>query len=138
MLVVVFDTNILFSSFGWHGSPYHCLQLARKGKVISVTCNEIMKEFEEKLQQKMKVSPIDASRATTEILLFSKLITIYDNLKVVVDDPDDDKILECAVIGNADYIITGDHHLLSLGNYKNTTIVTSTNFLHLIQDNHHF
>jgi len=80
----------------------------------------------------MKISPIDALRATTEILLFSKLVTISNKLKVVIDDPDDDKILECAVIGNADYIITGDHHLLSLVNYKDTAIVTSTDFLNLM------
>lgn len=132
MLKIVFDTNILFSGFGWRGSPYHCLQLARKGKIISVTCHEIMKELDDKLQLKMKISPIDALRATKEILLFSKLVIISNKLKVVIDDPDDDKILECAVIGDADYIITGDHHLLSLGNYKNTAIVTSTDFLHLM------
>jgi putative PIN family toxin of toxin-antitoxin system len=132
MLTIVFDTNILFSGFGWRGSPYHCLQLARKGKVTSITCPEIMKELDDKLQLKMKISPIDALRATTEILLFSKLVTISNKLKVVIDDPDDDKILECAVIGNADYIITGDHHLLSLVNYKDTAIVTSTDFLNLM------
>jgi uncharacterized protein len=134
MLKVVFDTNILFSGFGWRGSPYYCIQSVRKGKITFVTCREIMKEFAEKLQLKMKVSSVDVSKAATEILLFSKLITISNTFRFVVDDPDDDKILECAIIGNADYIITGDHHLLSLVNYKDIAITTSANFLNLILD----
>ena len=42
--VVVYDTNILFSATGWRGTPYHCLELARQGKVLGVTCLEILEE----------------------------------------------------------------------------------------------
>ena len=132
MTNVVFDTNILFSGFGWKGSPYHCIQLARQNKVLSVTCFEILAEFEEKLQSKMTVSSANSSKAVTEIILFSKLITIPNKLKFIADDPDDDRILECALIGNADYIVTGDHHLLSLGSYMNVKIVNAKDFLALM------
>ena len=45
------------------------------------------------------------------------------------DDPDDDRVLECAVKGNADYIVTGDRHLLKLASYQVIAIVTVRQFL---------
>ena len=45
-------------------------------------------------------------------------------------DLDDDKIIECAVVGGATHIVTGDRrHLLPLGNYRNIQIVTARDFL---------
>jgi len=39
---VVFDTNILFSSLGWLGNPHQCVQAARQGKCLSLTCEPIL------------------------------------------------------------------------------------------------
>jgi predicted nucleic acid-binding protein len=72
--VVVFDTNILFSGFNWRGNPFRCLQLARGGKIVSVTCREILAEFEEKLRLKMNMPTPHAARAVIEVLLFSRLV----------------------------------------------------------------
>ena len=130
--VVVFDTNILFSGLGWRGSPFRCLELARKGQVISVTCQEILTELEEKLQLKQSMSVTEAAQDVAQVLLFSRLVTINNTLKVVADDPDDDMVLECAVVGGASHIVTGDRHLLSLGNYQNIAIVRAADFLALV------
>ena len=128
--VVVFDTNILFSNFGWRGNPFHCLQLARRGKVVSVPCQEILVELEGKLRLKRNMAAADAARAVTEVLSFSRLVTIPNTLKVIAADPDDDKVLECALVGGATHIITGDRrHLLPLGRYQGIAIVTATEFL---------
>jgi putative PIN family toxin of toxin-antitoxin system len=126
---VVFDTNILFSGVGWKGSPYSCLQLAREGKVTHLTCIEILSELNEKLQSKMGQSTAEAARTVAEILSFSKLVTIENKLKVVTADPDDDKIVECAVAGKADFIVSGDKHLLDLGKYGEIPIVRAGVFL---------
>ena len=48
-------------------------------------------------------------------------------------DPDDDMVLECGVVANANYIVTGDKHLLSLGDYQNILILKPTDFLVRIQ-----
>ncbi|MBI1923558.1 putative toxin-antitoxin system toxin component, PIN family [Candidatus Poribacteria bacterium] len=131
--IVVFDTNILFSGFGWRGSPFHCLQLARRGKVVSVTCREILAEFEAKLRLKRNMSALHAARAVTEVLSFSRLVTITNTLRVVAADPGDDKVLECAVVGGVTHIVTGDRrHLLPLGSYQGISIVTATDFLALM------
>jgi putative PIN family toxin of toxin-antitoxin system len=47
-------------------------------------------------------------------------------------DPDDNKVIETAVIGNCNYIISGDNDLLIIGSYKNIRIVNPTDFLNII------
>jgi len=52
---------------------------------------------------------------------------------VVADDPDDDRILECAVAAGAGYIVTGDRrHLLPLGSFRDTRIISAADFLALV------
>lgn len=126
---VVFDTNILFSGVGWKGSPYSCLQLAREGMVTHVTCLEILAEFNEKLQSKMGQSMEEAARTVAEILSFSQLATIESKLHVVTADPDDDMVLECALVGKADFIVSGDKHLLDMERYEGIHILRAGIFL---------
>ena len=50
-------------------------------------------------------------------------------LKVVANDPDDDKVVACAIEGRANYIVTGDRHLLDIGSYKGIYMITVEKFL---------
>jgi len=54
------------------------------------------------------------------------------DLKVVAEDPDDDVVLSTAVNGKADYIVSGDKHLLKIGKFKNIRIVTVGEFIPII------
>lgn len=83
-LLVVFDTNVLFSGIGWQGSPYFCLQMARAGNIKSVTCLEILSEFNEKLKSKMGLTTAEAARAVAEILSFSELVKIENKLRLLL------------------------------------------------------
>ena len=58
----------------------------------------------------------------------AELVTPEMDLEAVEDDPDDDKILECAVAGNADYIVSGDSHLLDIEEYRGVEIVSPDEF----------
>jgi predicted nucleic acid-binding protein len=51
------------------------------------------------------------------------------SLAVVTEDPDDDRVLECAVAAHADAIVSGDRHLLRLGSFKSIVIQSSRQFL---------
>jgi len=129
----VFDTNILFSGLGWQGRPFQCLQAARRGEITLLTCREILTELEEKLCVKRNMPAPEAARAITEILSFSRLVVLSNTLRAVAADPDDDKILECAVVGGAEYVVTGDRrHLLPLAHYQGIPIITAAAFLALI------
>ena len=66
----------------------------------------------------------------TELLGFLHIVEITNQLKDVTADPDDDMIIECALVGNATHIITGDRrHLLPLESYEGILIVKPTDFL---------
>ncbi len=130
--IVVFDTNILISAlFSETGSPFRALALAKIGQIESVTCQEIMDEFLEKLLLKFKFSEDKAQSAIDEILSFSRIVEISGTLKAVPNDPDDDMVIECAVVGNASHIVTGDKHLLSLVKYQDIAIAKATDFVNL-------
>ncbi|MEN3001361.1 MAG: putative toxin-antitoxin system toxin component, PIN family [Armatimonadota bacterium] len=131
--VVVFDVNILVSAFGWRGAPYRCVQAARQGRVASVTCQEILDLLEEKLRTRLGKSAYDAHRAVSEIKAFSRVVTIPGTLHAVLQDPEDNKVIECALAGGATHIVSGDkRHLLALGSYHGIQIITARALLELI------
>ena len=70
--------------------------------------------------------------AIEEVKSFSQIIDPKNKLEIVKEDPDDDKIIECAVEGNVDYLISGDNHLLKLKQYENIKIVNTTEFLKVL------
>ena len=128
--IVVYDTNILISGMVWGGIPYDCLKLAMTDRVDGVTCTEILAEFDEKLTTKLEYPRFRTSRIVTRLLGFLRMVKITNQLKDVTTDPDDNKIIECAVVGDATHIVTGDkRHLLPLRNYQGIHIVTATDFL---------
>lgn len=124
--VVVFDTNILFSWAGWQGNPYRCVELARTGAVRHITCQEILVELTEKLETKLNFSEEQITKTMLDLIEFADIIRITGMLKVVADDPDDDAVIECAVVGQANFIVSGDRHLLSIGNYQGIEIVKAS------------
>lgn len=131
--VAVFDTNILISALlSSNGTPFRCLALAKTGQVESVTCQDILDEFSEKLVTKFKFSEAMAQAAASEVQSFSRAVKIAKTLKAVPNDPDDDMVVECALLSRATHIVTGDKHLLSLTNYQDVAIVKAIDFLALI------
>ncbi|RKU35131.1 putative toxin-antitoxin system toxin component, PIN family [Candidatus Poribacteria bacterium] len=128
--VVVYDTNILISGMIWGGMPYRSIELAHKNKVTGLICDEILDEFENKLMIKLGISSTRTSVVKTRLLGYLQMVEIPNRLKGITTDPDDDMIIECAVVGGATHIITGDQkHLLPLGNYQGILIVKPADFL---------
>ena len=132
--IVVYDTNILISGMVWGGTPYDCIKLAITDRVEGVTCAEIIDEFAEKLTTKLEYSELRTSRIVTRLLSFLRMVKITNKLEGIIRDPDDDKVIECAVVGGATHIVTGDkRHLLPLKDYQGIHIVTAANFLRQFQ-----
>ena len=127
---VVFDTSVLLSAIGWRGKPYHCLELARSGAIQGVSCREILEELAGKLQSKLGFTPEETAEIVTDILQSMILVTISGTLKAVPTDPKDDMIIECAVVAEADYIVSGDRrHLLPIGTYQGIRLVSPDELL---------
>ena len=113
-----------------HWRPLRCLALAKAGQVVSVTCEEMLDEYREVLVRKFRLSSETARLAADEVRGISRVVSISGALTGVSPDPDDHKVLECAVAGGATHIITGDRrHLLPLGQFQGVLIVTAAEFL---------
>jgi uncharacterized protein len=129
-LIPVFDTSILFSATAWRGRPFQCVAAARSAVVEGITCREILDELAEKLETKLRFSPAEATDTVTDLLTFLRLVEISGPLHPVASDPDDDKIVECAIAGGATHIVTSDRrHLLPMDGYHGIRIVTAADFL---------
>jgi putative PIN family toxin of toxin-antitoxin system len=131
MINAVFDTNILFSATGWRGSPYQCLKFIREKKATLILCSEILAEYEEKLQTRLDMTEQQVSRMVAEVLACATVVEIKNELHVVLNDPDDDMVVECAIEGKAAYIVSGDRHLLELKEYEGIVVVRTNEFLDL-------
>lgn len=128
----VFDTNVLLSAlFSLTGPPFRCLALARTGAVESVTCQPILDEYVEKLVDKFGFAPKRAQQAAQEVRDISELVTVPGQL-VVAADPDADVIVECALAGHAEYVVTGDRHLIDIGRYAGIEMVRPARFVELM------
>jgi len=128
----VYDTNIWVSALRRQGNLFRCALLAAMGFAVSVTCDELLDELCCVLTQKFGMPFTDVNRYIAVIRSFSEVVAITGQLRVVVNDPDDDKVIECALVGKADYIVTGDRHLLALGQYSGISIVKAAQFLSII------
>jgi putative PIN family toxin of toxin-antitoxin system len=131
-LTAVFDTNILFSATGWRGKPFECVQRARAGEVQVVTCPELLEELAEKLEARLHFSADQVAETIADFLGFLRVIRIPRVLMAVPRDPEDNMVLECAIEGKAQYIVSGDKHLLELKGYRGVRIMRAGDFLNLV------
>lgn len=126
---VVIDTNIYISAIFWQGKPRKVVDLGRTQDIQIFTSTEIEDEISEKLQTKFKLSRAEADRVMLDFSTFTIPLSIKKKHRVVIDDPDDDKFIDCAMACGADFIITGDKHLLKLQQYMGIKVVKAAEFL---------
>ena len=131
MIRVVLDTNIYISALMFGGKPGSVFELAMLRAFVTLISIPLLEELEEKLTLKFEVTPQDCAAVRERILRVADVVRPRRLLHVIEDDPDDDRVLECAVEGSADFIITGDRHLLKLGNYGASKILRAHEFLDL-------
>lgn len=128
MLRVVFDTNVLLSAFIFGGNPERLFDLARFGELRLVVSPDILLEFALVLREKFAWAEEDITEAIRAIGHASELVRAGETIKAVSDDADN-RVIECAVAGKADFIMTGDHHLLDLRTFEDIRIVKPKDFL---------
>lgn len=131
-LIAVFDTNILFSATGWRGNPFHCVERARTGEVQAVTCSELVEELAEKLEARLHFSKDQVAETLADYLAFLRLVQIPRVLDAVPRDPEDNMVLESAIEGKAQYIVSGDKDLFVLKEFRGVQIVRASEFLKVL------
>jgi putative PIN family toxin of toxin-antitoxin system len=127
---VVIDTNVFVSSF-FGGNPRKIVDMWKQGKLTLCLSKEIVSEYTTVLDR----IGLENQKELKEIFsLFARGIhSVFSGktpvLKVVIDDPDDDKFIECAVALKAEYIISGDKDLLEVSEYLGIKILNPREFL---------
>jgi uncharacterized protein len=128
------DSNIWVSGLNWYGKPHELLNLARDGKIELAISDAILDEFSRILHDKLEWSDDRLNSMRAAVATFTKRISSTETFDVVKTDPDDNRILECAVAAGSDVIVTGDAHLLQLGAYRSIKIMKVADFLGQARD----
>ncbi len=131
-LKVVFDTNIYISAILFGGNPRTILELARTREIELITSKVILLELAEKLREKFEWENSEISNVIEGISKFIKIVEPKEQIDLISQDPRDNRILEAALGGKVDYIISGDKkHILSLKKFEEIEIISAQEFLSL-------
>ncbi len=132
---IVMDTNVFVSAAILKGTRSILMEKWKGGKFILLFSPEIFDEYFEVIARS-KFNQDEKDIRELAKLLTEKGIAVEPRtqLKVVKEDPDDNKFLECAVGGQADFIVSGDRHLLSLQRYEGIEILKIAQFIRKIEE----
>jgi putative PIN family toxin of toxin-antitoxin system len=134
----VLDTNLIVSAFFWGGLPLEALKQARMRKFQLVTSEELISELRVVISRTKFEARIKELNTTVELLIEQGYRVLAETVEpaeinlIVTADPDDNKLIACAVSGNANYLVSGDSHLLNLAQYQSIEICTVSYFLEKI------
>ena len=136
---VVLDANVLVSALiSAKGAPAKLVACWQDEKLDVLVSPAILQELDRvlhypRLQERYHLPEEDVQRFSR--LLGRQAIEVVpsEELAVIERDPTDNRYLECAVAGNASLIVTGDQHLLGLGEYEGIQILTPAGFLALLR-----
>lgn len=130
-LKVVLDTNVYLSGIIFGGNSRHILDILIEKKIIAIASPAILLEISQKLEKKFNWSKEQILVTVKTLAKTAKIVNPQKRLTVVKADKNDNKIIEAGVEGRADYIITGDKHLLRIKEYQNIKILSPAEFLSL-------
>ena len=127
---VVLDTNVLVSALVYGGNPRRILEVVVAGEVEIFISEALVQELQDVLLRKRFDLKPQLVRATVaEIRALAKLVVPRKHHSLVDEDPADNLVLDCAVEAGADYLVTGDRHLLRLEKCGKVKIVNPRQFL---------
>lgn len=132
MLEVTADTNIYVSGFVYGGIPRQFIFAAENERFQLATSGEILNELSRTLRQKFRWTPEQITEATALLEGCTSLVHPTQTINAVPEDPDDNRVLECAVTAGSRYIVTGDAALLRLVRYEGIQILRVADFMRLI------
>ena len=130
---VILDTNVLVSGTFWTGNSFRILNLIDKNELSNITSKEIIKEYYEvvnsdEIIDKIEDKKLKMLKIAHKVINNSEIVEPSVKIDIIKDDPDDNKILECAIAGNVDCIVSNDKHLLKLKKFRNIPILTPDDF----------
>jgi putative PIN family toxin of toxin-antitoxin system len=131
---VTADTNIYISGLIFGGPPRQFLKEAEAGRFRLAISSVLMEELFGTLRAKFAWADDQIAEVATLLSNCSTRVEPAERLDVIRDDPDDNRVLECAIAAGSRFIITGDGDLLRLGSYAGIRILKVAEFLGLFQE----
>lgn len=135
---VVLDTNVLISAVLSRGSPPDSILRAwRTGSFELVISTPLLRELEKvlarpRIRRRLRWSTDERTIFVAALSEGAVVVTPEEELRVIQADVADNRVLEAAVRAEADYIVSGDRHLLELRSHEGIRIVTPARFLAII------
>lgn len=127
----VLDTNVLISGLIYGGIPAKLLFHILDHEITGISSSALIVELEEVLRLKFPDAGKEIHALQHRLRLNLVMVHTHKRLRIVKDDADN-RILEAAVAGKAQYIVTGDKELLALKKFRSIKIVTPRQFLELL------
>jgi putative PIN family toxin of toxin-antitoxin system len=127
---VVADTNILVSALLFGGLPEQVFLAGLRGEIQLLTSPSLLKEFEKVLKEKFKLNIHLVREIIQEVMDVAEIVEVSSHIKAISYPDEDNRVLECAVDGKAEFIVTGDtRHILPLKEYGGIKILSPSEFL---------
>jgi putative PIN family toxin of toxin-antitoxin system len=136
MLKIVADTNVLISSLIRRGKPHEFIMKINGIDIRLISSNVLMDELTSVLAEERiakYVIKIDVEGFLRYVIGRTTLVKIRSRFKVVKEDPKDNVVLNTAYSGGAEYIVSGDKHLIPLREFKGIKIVTVSEMLDILE-----
>ncbi len=140
MIKAVVDANILVSAFiSPFSYPREIGRCWRRGEFILVTSREIVEEINRvlhlpRIQVKYHLAESDIQAFVLTLIHQGDCVSGALALKGVAPDPADDKIISCAIEGEAQFIVTGDKALQKLKEYRSIKIINAEQFIRSLEN----
>lgn len=129
----VFDTNILVSAWFWEGNESKLIESVEEGFIHGHSSKQLIEELFRTLRYpKFNLSQDEVESIGSYYLLIFKIVSPKQAINIILEDPSDNMVLECALEAEADYIVSGDHHLLNVGEFRGVKIVTAAELLKIL------
>lgn len=133
MIRVVVDTNVFISAV-LGGALGNMIDHWRAGDFTLLVTDAIVREYLTVLRRPKFALPSDVVDSIIGYVFHkAEFVTPTEQLRVIEADPHDNMFLEAAIAGNATWIVSGDRHLLDLGNYRHIPIITAREFLNRLK-----
>jgi uncharacterized protein len=127
---VVLDTNVILSAILFGGKPRQIIEAALAGTIRIYASEPIISELKSVLgRPKFGLDPQMIESIVVEFSSLVEWVQPRTHVDVVKEDPSDNRVLDCALEAEAEYVISGDDHLLQLERCGKILILNPANFL---------
>ena len=123
----------------WGGSPTSIINAAEDNRIDIMVSEEIIQEISRtlaypRLREVYECLNIKREELIEAILRIVTIVEVKTKVNLIHEDSTDNKFLECALDGDADYVVSGDEHLLKIEHYRRIQVISVKQFLKLLEE----